>query len=190
MKRAVIGFAMTGSFCTFEPAIHALENLAAQCGAVIPIMSENAYFIDSRFGESELFIRRIERICGHPVCRSIPEVEPFGPGKTLDALIVAPCTGNTLAKLSAGIADSCVTFACKAHLRNARPVILGISTNDGLAAAARNIGDLLNRKNYYFIPFGQDSAAAKPTSLVADFTLLPDTVRAALQGIQLQPLLK
>ena len=190
MKRAVIGFAMTGSFCTFEPAIHALENLAAQCGAVIPIMSENAYFIDSRFGESELFIRRIERICGHPVCRSIPEVEPFGPGKTLDALIVAPCTGNTLAKLSAGIADSCVTFACKAHLRNSRPVVLAISTNDALAASAENIGKLLVRKNYYFVPFGQDDWQNKPCSMVAHMEQLPETVAAALRGEQLQPLLR
>ena len=189
MKQATIGFAMTGSFCTLDPVIRALEDLAARDVQLVPIMSENAYSLDSRFGEAAQFIRRVEQICGRPVLHTQREVEPLGPKALLDALVIAPCTGNTLAKLAAGIADSAVTFACKAHLRNARPVILGISTNDGLAAAAKNIGELLNRRNYYFIPFGQDNAAAKPASLIADFSRLAATVDAALRGTQLQPVL-
>lgn len=189
MKHPTIGFAMTGSFCTFEPVIRAMESLAERNVNIIPIMSENAYFLDSRFGEAELYIRRVERICGRPILNTLTEVEPFGPQATLDLLVIAPCTGNTLAKLAAGIADSPVTFACKAHLRNVRPVVIGISTNDGLAAAAKNIGELLNRRSYYFIPFGQDNAVQKPTSLVADFSRLSETVDAALEGMQLQPIL-
>lgn len=189
MENITLGFAMTGSFCTFRPVIRCLRQLKERYPKIIPIMSENAYFLDSRFGEAEVFIEEVETICERPILKTIPEVEPFGPKELLDLLVVAPCTGNTLAKLTAGVADSCATFACKAHLRNGRPIVLAVSTNDGLAAAARNIGDLLNRKHYFFVPFGQDDPVKKPTSLVADFSRLPDTVDAALQGIQIQPLL-
>lgn len=144
---------------------------------------------DSRFGSAAEHLGRAAAICSCPVLRTIAQVEPIGPKKLLDALIVAPCTGNTLAKLANGIADGPVTMAVKSHLRNSRPVILAISTNDGLGAAAENIGRLLTRKNIYFVPFGQDDAITKPTSLVADFSLLPAAVHAALEGKQLQPLL-
>jgi len=184
-----IGFALTGSYCTFSSIMHALRTLKDHYENVIPIMSENAYFQDTRFGASEYFIRRVEEICGRTVLKTIQDVEPLGPKKLLDALVIAPCTGNTLAKLAGGIADSTVTFAAKAHLRNGRPVIISISTNDGLAAAARNIGDLLNRKNFYFVPFGQDDPQLKPTSLIADVLRIPDTIREALLGKQLQPIL-
>lgn len=189
MEKITLGFAMTGSFCTFESVLHTLKTLKDRYETIIPIMSENAYFTDTRFGRSEIFIQRIEELCGRPVLKTLQEAEPLGPKKMLDLLIIAPCTGNTLAKLSAGIADSTVTFAAKAHLRNGRPVVISVSTNDGLSAAARNIGDLLNRKNYYFVPFGQDDPHAKPTSLISDVLRIPDTVHAALQGVQLQPLL-
>ncbi|MBQ6798972.1 MAG: dipicolinate synthase subunit B [Oscillospiraceae bacterium] len=189
MEHITIGFAMTGSFCTFETMLRALKRLKERYETVIPIMSEHAAFCDTRFGSAERFIEQMEEICRHPVQKTLQEVEPFGPKKLLDLLVIAPCTGNTLAKLSAGIADSTVTFAAKAHLRNGRPVVLSVSTNDGLSAAARNIGDLLNRKNYYFVPFGQDDPHGKPTSLIADVLRIPETVHAALQGVQLQPLL-
>ncbi len=187
MKQTV-GFAMTGSFCTYRKTIDALRALAEEYH-VIPIFSESGYTIDSRFGAAEDFRNEVESITGTNVLHTIAEVEPFGPKKLLDLLIVAPCTGNTLGKLANGIADSPVTFACKAHLRNARPIVLAISTNDGLSASAENIGKLLNRKHYYFVPFGQDSPSGKPYSLVADMNLLSETAAAALRGDQLQPLL-
>ena len=178
MEQLTIGFAMTGSFCTFDTMLRALKRLKEQYGTVIPIMSENAAFCDTRFGKSEDFIAKAEEICHCPVQKTLQDVEPFGPKKLLDLLIIAPCTGNTLAKLSAGIADSTVTFAAKAHLRNGRPVVISVSTNDGLSAAARNI-----------VPCGQDDPHGKPTSLIADVLRIPETVHAALQGVQLQPLL-
>lgn len=190
MEHTTIGFAMTGSFCTFVPALEALKKLREHHSSIIPIMSEHAYFLDTRFGDAETHIQAVEELCGRPVLKTIQEVEPLGPKKMLDLLVIAPCTGNTLAKLAGGIADSAVTFACKAHLRNGRPVVLSVSTNDGLSAAARNIGDLLNRKNFFFVPFGQDDPVNKPTSLISDLTKLPDTVHAALQGVQLQPVLR
>jgi len=189
MEQLTIGFAMTGSFCTFDTMLRALRRLNEQYQTVIPIVSENAGFCDTRFGKAADFLAQMEEICRHPVQKTLQDVEPFGPKKLLDLLVIAPCTGNTLAKLSAGIADSTVTFAAKAHLRNGRPVVISVSTNDGLSAAARNIGDLLNRKNYYFVPFGQDDPHGKPTSLIADVLRIPETVHAALQGVQLQPLL-
>ena len=131
----------------------------------------------------------MEELCGKKALHRLEDVEPLGPKKLLDLLIVAPCTGNTLGKLANGIADSPVTFACKAHLRNARPILLAVSTNDGLSGSAENLGKLLNRKHYYFVPFGQDSPMKKPYSLVADFTRLPEAVNAALEGRQLQPIL-
>ena len=183
-----IGFAMCGSFCTFSQVFPAMEDLAAQ-HRVIPIFSQSAYTIDSRFGTSQAHVRRAEAICGNPVLHTLEQVEPIGPKKLLDALVIAPCTGNTLAKLAHGIADSPVTMAAKSHLRNGRPVILAISTNDALAGAAENIGRLLARKHYYFVPFGQDDAIGKPTSMIADMSKISQTLDAALAGRQLQPLL-
>lgn len=184
-----IGFAFTGSFCTFAPTIRALRRLKTQYPNIIPIMSEHSCTLDTRFGSSEEYIQQIEEICECPIIRTIQAAEPFGPKHTLDLLVVAPCTGNTLAKLAVGIADSVVSFACKAHLRNNCPIVLSISTNDGLAAAAKNIGELLNRKQFYFVPFRQDDPQKKPTSLIADLSKLNETVSAALSGIQLQPIL-
>ncbi len=189
MRHETIGFALCGSFCTFSKVFAALETLLQHYDHVIPIVSETSGQTDTRFGTAKEHLERLEALCGHKALRTQAEVEPFGPQKTLDALVIAPCTGNTLAKLSHGIADSTVTLAAKAHLRNARPIILAISSNDALAAGAENLGRLLNRKHYYFVPFRQDSPAGKPTSLVADLGYLTQTLDAALEGKQLQPLL-
>ncbi len=184
-----LGLAVCGSFCTFDELLPQAERLKRHY-ELYPILSEAAYRTDTRFGLAAAFVKELREICGREPITAIEEAEVLGPRKLLDALAVVPCTGNTLAKLAAGIADTPVTFACKAHLRNARPVVIGISTNDGLAAAAKNLGALLNRKHYYFVPFGQDDPAGKPASLKADLSLLEDTVAAALEGRQLQPLLK
>jgi dipicolinate synthase subunit B len=162
---------------------------AAKLHTLIPILSDSSGTIDSRFGSAEEHIRTVTEICGRPPLCSIREVEPIGPKKMLDALVIAPCTGNTLAKLAHSIADGPVTMAAKSHLRNGRPILLAISTNDGLAGAAENIGKLLARKHYYFVPFRQDDPQNKPTSMVADFSLIPQALQAAMQGIQLQPIL-
>lgn len=183
-----IGFAMCGSFCTFAQVFPIMDDLAAK-HHVIPIFSFASASIDSRFGSAVEHLRQAEEICGHRPLQTIAEVEPIGPKKLLDALIIAPCTGNTLAKLAHSIADTPVTMAVKSHLRNGRPVIVAISTNDALAGAAENIGKLLARKHYYFVPFGQDNALGKPTSIVANFTKIPQTLEAALGGKQIQPLL-
>ena len=189
MRTERIGFAMCGSFCTFEPALAALGRLCREYESVQPILSGTAGSVDSRFGKAAEFLARIEALCRRPVWDSLAQAEPIGPKKLLDLLVIAPCTGNTLAKLAAGVADTPVTLACKAHLRNARPVLLAISTNDGLAANARSIGVLLDRKQVFFVPFGQDDPEKKPASLVADLTRLSEAAAAALQGRQLQPLL-
>lgn len=189
MKQPVIGFAMCGSFCTFASALRALEELHTVFPDILPIMSAVSYETDSRFGEAAAFRAQLESLCGHEILHTIPAVEPIGPKALLDALVIAPCTGNTLAKLANGIADTPVTLAAKAHLRNEAPVILAVSTNDALAANAESIGKLLNRKHYYFVPFRQDAPQKKPRSMVADFSLLTDTVCHALQGEQLQPIL-
>ena len=183
-----IGFAMTGSFCTFAQIFPVIELLAKRY-EVIPIVSANTALLDSRFGTAQDHWSELTRICGRAPLATIPEVEPIGPKKMLDVLIVAPCTGNTLAKLSHSIADTPVTMAVKSHLRNGRPVILAVSTNDGLAGAAENIGRLMSRKHYYFVPFGQDDPIGKPTSLVADFGQIPQTLAFALEGVQIQPVL-
>ena len=169
---------MCGSFCTHEKVLAELEKLVQLYETVIPIASEISAFTDTRFGTSDDLMERLEDLTGHEVLCDIPSVEPIGPKGLLDVLVIAPATGNTIAKLAAGITDTAVTMAAKAHLRN-----------DGLAAGARNIGELLVRKNYYFVPFGQDNARAKPSSLVADFSKIPETVEAALRGEQIQPLL-
>lgn len=186
--KPTIGFAMTGSFCTLRQVLAILPALTEKY-TVVPIVSDAVCATDSRFGSAAAFRASLEKLCGTPAAHTLNEVEPFGPKKTLDLLVVAPCTGNTLGKLANGIADSAVTFACKAHLRNGRPVVLAVSTNDGLSGSAENLGKLLNRRNYYFVPFGQDSPHGKPYSLVADFSLLLQTVEAALTGQQMQPLL-
>lgn len=183
-----IGFAMCGSFCTYASVFPAMEAVARE-HHVIPIFSTASYAIDSRFGTAQDHIRRASEICGTDPLHTIEEVEPIGPKKLLDALIVAPCTGNTLAKLAHSIADTPVTMAVKSHLRNGRPVIIAVSTNDALSGAAENIGKLLGRKHYYFVPFGQDDPVKKPTSMVADFTKIPETLEAALNGWQIQPVL-
>ena len=183
-----VGFALCGSFCTYGRLFPVMERLAKSYD-IIPIFSENAYATDSRFGTAAEHIAKAEAICGSPVLHTLTEVEPIGPKKLLDALVIAPCTGNTLAKLAHSIADGPVAMAAKSHLRNGRPVILAVSTNDALAGAAENIGKLLARKHYYFVPFGQDDAFGKPTSIVADFSKIPQTVEMALEGKQIQPLL-
>ena len=165
-----------------------MEALAKE-HTLIPIFSDNSYCTDSRFGSAEDHIRKAESICGRPVLHTISEVEPIGPKKLLDILVIAPCTGNTLAKLAHSIADTPVTMAAKSHLRNGRPVLVGISTNDGLAGAAENIGKLLGRKNYYFVPYGQDDPIGKPTSIVADYAQIPQAIDAAIKGQQIQPIL-
>lgn len=183
-----IGFAMCGSYCTFAKVFPAMEALAKE-HRVIPIFSDNVQKTDSQFGEAEEFYQRAFQLTGvEPVC-SISDAEPIGPKKLLDVLVISPCTGNTLAKLSHGIADTPVTMAAKSHLRNGRPVVVAVSTNDGLAGAAENLGRLLARKHYYFVPFGQDDPKGKPTSLVADFGKIPEAVEAALVGKQVQPVL-
>ena len=189
MRKERLGFAFCGSFCTFEPVLAALTQLCRDYETVQPIMSVAAGSMDSRFGDAVEFRSRIEAICRRPIWDSLTQTEPIGPKKTLDSQVVAPCTGNTLAKLATGIADTPVTLACKAHLRNSRSVVLAVSTNDGLAANARSIGVLLDRKHLYFVPFGQDDPEKKPTSLVADMSSIPQTVAAALEGRQLQPIL-
>jgi dipicolinate synthase subunit B len=183
-----IGFAVTGSFCTYTQVFPMMELLSRDYD-ITPIFSHSANTIDSRFGSAKEHLDAAAEICGRPALCSIEAVEPIGPKKLFDALIIAPCTGNTLAKLAHSIADTPVTMAAKSHLRNGRPVIVAVSTNDGLAGAAENIGKLLARKHYYFVPFGQDDSKGKPTSLVADFSLIPQTLEAALEGRQFQPVL-
>lgn len=180
---------MTGSFCTFSRVIRELENLAQTGAELYPIMSEAAYSTDTRFGAAEDFRKKMEMICGNPVIKSIREAEPIGPKSFLDLLIIAPCTGNTLAKLANGITDSSVTMAAKAHLRGAKPVLIAVSTNDGLGNAAKNIGALLNYKSIYLVPFGQDDCIKKPNSLVADMTKIIPAAELALDYRQLQPVL-
>lgn len=183
-----IGFALCGSFCTYHQVFPVMETLTANY-EIIPIFSHSSGTIDSRFGTSADHIHKAIEITGNTPVMTIAEAEPIGPKKLLDALIIAPCTGNTLAKLAHSIADTPVTMAAKSHLRNGRPVIIAVSTNDALAGAAENIGKLLARRNYYFVPFGQDDPSQKPTSLVAGFEKIPATLEAALAGHQLQPIL-
>lgn len=188
-EQLTLGFAMCGSFCTFDAVLTQLEAMRAEFPKIIPIMSTISYETDTRFGTAEDFRARLERACGQPVIHTIAQAEPIGPKKLLDVLVIAPCTGNTLAKLANGIADTPVTLAAKAHLRNERPIVIAVSTNDALAGNAENIGKLLARGHYFFVPMRQDNAIKKPRSVVADFTRLSETIRAALDGRQLQPLL-
>lgn len=183
-----IGFAMCGSFCTFSKVVPIIELLSRDY-EITPILSHAAATMNTRFGKADDLIYQISEICGKKPFLNLNDVEPIGPKKLFDALIIAPCTGNTIAKLAHSISDGPVTMAAKSHLRNGRPVLIAISTNDALAGSAENIGRLLNKKHIYFVPFGQDDPFEKPASLVADFTSIPTALDLALNGKQLQPLL-
>ncbi|MBO4940671.1 MAG: dipicolinate synthase subunit B [Clostridia bacterium] len=190
IENKTVGFAITGSFCTFKKVFPQIKKLVDLGASVIPIMSETSYTTDTRFGKAEEHIRKLEEITGKNVIASIRDAEPIGPKEMLDILVVAPCTGNSLAKIATGIADSSVTLAVKAHLRNKRPVVIAVSTNDGLGNNAKNIGILSNMKNIYLVPFGQDDFKNKENSLVADMEQIVPSIECALDEIQLQPLIK
>ncbi|MCD8390712.1 MAG: dipicolinate synthase subunit B [Firmicutes bacterium] len=180
---------MCGSFCTFKKALDALYELSLTDADIIPIMSEISYSTDTRFGTADYFKREIESITGNKIIHTVKDAEPIGPKKLLDALVVLPCTGNSLAKIAAGITDTSVTMAVKVHLRNQKPVAIAVSTNDGLGTAAKNIGMLMNSKNIFFLPMAQDNCVKKPNSLVADFAALIPTLESAFQNKQYQPVL-
>ena len=180
---------MCGSFCTLSKAVEQMANLKKLNYDVIPIMSEIVWSTDTRFGTASDFINRIEEICSRSIIHTIKAAEPIGPEKLLDVLVIAPCTGNTLGKLANGITDTSVTMAAKSHLRNNRPLIINVSTNDGLGGAAKNIGHLMNYKNIYFVPLVQDDSEKKPRSLVADFNKIPECVAEAINGRQIQPMI-
>ena len=183
-----IGFALCGSFCTYSKVFPIMELLSRDY-QITPIFSQAAYSIDSRFGTAKEHIACARDICGCEPLHTIEEVEPIGPKKLFDALIISPCTGNTIAKLAHSIADGPVTMAAKSHLRNARPILIAVSSNDALGGAAENIGKLLSRKHYFFVPFQQDDALNKPTSIMADFASIPQALEEALAGHQIQPIL-
>ena len=183
---ARIGCAMTGSFCTFRAAFDAWRALKQTGAEMYPIFSENAYSFDTRFYTAEKARKEMREICGRDIWHTIVEVEPIGPKKLLDLLIIAPCTGNTLGKLAYAITDTAVTMAAKAQLRNGRPVLLAISTNDGLSQSAKNIGALMPVQNVFFVPFRQDDPVGKPSSLVADLEKLPLAAQMALNGHKIE----
>lgn len=189
LENLTVGFAMTGSFCTYKRVFPQIEKIKAEGARVIPIMSEISSAADTRFGTAAENILRLKAITGENVIKTISEAEPIGPKKMLDVLIVAPCTGNTIAKIAGGIADSTVTLAVKSHLRNRRPVVIAVSTNDGLGGNAKNIGILASRKNIYIVPFGQDDCTEKENSLVSDMNMIIPTAELALDGRQIQPIL-
>ncbi|NLF27402.1 MAG: dipicolinate synthase subunit B [Clostridiales bacterium] len=189
LKGARIGCVMTGSFCTFEAVFGSFEALVQAGAELFPIMSENAYSLDTRFGTAAEMREAFERIAGRTIWHTLQEVEPIGPRKLLDIVVVAPCTGNTLAKLARGITDTPATMAAKSHLRNGRPVLLAISTNDGLGRSAKSIGALLAMKHIFFVPFRQDDWRGKPNSLVSEMELVPEAAVEALNNRQIQPLL-
>ena len=187
MTKATIGFAMCGSFCTFSKAFLQMQELVDSGYKVIPIMSQNAYSTDTRFGRAEEMVKKAEEITGERVLHTAVQTEPLGPKEMCDLLIIAPCTGNTLAKLSLGVTDTTVTMAAKSHLRILRPVLLCVATNDALGASAQNIGRLMNTKNIFFVPMKQDDYVKKPNSLVADFDKLPICAEYALNREQYMP---
>ncbi len=188
-ERIRVGYALTGSFCTFKPAMEAAQRLCEKGYELTPIMSYNAYNVSSRFGSAEENRLKLMEITGRDIIHSIEDAEPIGPRRMFDILVVSPCTSNTLAKLACGINDTPVTMAVKSHLRNSRPVVTAVSTNDALAAAAKNIGALESCKNYFFVPYRQDDYLLKPFSMVADFSLIERTIELALSGVQLQPMI-
>lgn len=189
LKGVRIGFAMSGSFCTFDRCFRQAEQLRLMGAEIIPIMSENAAKISTRFGTNTENIEHLKKISGNEVITTISEAEPIGPKNLTDIIVVAPCTSNTAAKLANGITDTSVTMAVKSHLRSGKPVVLAIASNDSLLGSAKNIGELFNRKNYYFVPMLQDDIEKKPASLVAEFELIPQAVEAAFKGIQLRPII-
>ena len=188
MPKIKLGLAICGSYCTFDKIMPIAESLSQEYD-LTAIMSENAAETDTRFGCAENVKKRLYEITGKDLICTISEAEPVGPKKLFDVLAIAPCTGNTIAKLACGIADSAVTMACKAHLRNGRPVVIAVSTNDALGANAKNIGELINRKNIFFVPLRQDDPTGKPTSIIAELKLLQETIEAALEGRQIQPVI-
>ncbi|MBP5431219.1 dipicolinate synthase subunit B [Ruminococcus sp.] len=189
LKGLRIGFAMTGSFCTFSQCFEQAELLMKNGAELLPIMSENAAITDTRFGKADDNIKRLCDITGNEVVTSISAAETIGPKELTDIMAVVPCTSNTVAKLAASITDTPVTMAVKSHLRQGKPVVLAIASNDSLMGSAKNIGELFNRKNYYFVPMLQDDCLKKPASLVAEFSMLSDAIEAALKGIQLRPII-
>ena len=189
-KQRTVGFAITGSFCTYEKIKGVVRRLVEEDNRVVPIFSNMAQTVNCRFGNAKDFIIEIQEITGERGIFSIQEAEPIGPKGFLDVLVIAPCTGNTMAKLCAGITDSPVLMAAKAHMRNDRPVVISVSTNDALGASLKNIGMLMNTKNIYFVPFGQDDYRKKPKSMIAHTDLIEDTIEAALEGKQLQPVVR
>lgn len=189
LKGIKVGFCLTGSFCTFQKTIEQIKKLVKKEAIVIPIMSYSAYNLDTKFGKAQDFVNQIEEITGNKVIHTIQDAEPIGPKKMTDIMIIAPCSGNTLAKLSHGITDGPVLMAAKSHLRNNNPLVIAISTNDALSGSAENIGRLLNRKNYYFVPFSQDNPITKPRSAVFDPTYIIKTLEAALDEEQIEPIL-
>jgi len=189
LEGLVVGFAVTGSFCTLEKALAQVETLVAAGINIIPIMSEMVWNTNTRFGSADYYKAKLKDLTGHDIIASIKDAEPIGPKKLLDALIIAPCTGNTMAKIANGITDSSVAMATKAHLRNSRPVIIAISTNDALGVGAQNIARLMNVKNIFFVPFYQDDPMTKQTSMISDFAMLLPTLESAMEGKQLQPII-
>lgn len=185
-----IGIAITGSYCTYRKIFGELKHLSETGANLYTIFSEKAATTDSRFGKSKDFLALAEELSGKPPIVTIPDAEPIGPKSLFDILVIAPCTGNTLSKLANGISDTPVLMAAKAHLRNNRPLVIFLSTNDALGMNLKNIGILLNTKNIYFVPFGQDDYIAKPNSMIAHVELLEDTIEKALQGRQIQPVIK
>ncbi len=189
LKGKKIGFVLTGSFCTFNKTIEQMENIKNQEADIVPIMSYNSYELDTKFGKAKDFIDKIENITGKKIIHTIQDAEPIGPKHLTDIMIIAPCSGNTIAKLANGITDSPALMAAKSHLRNNNPLVIAISTNDGLSGSAENIGKLLNRNNYYFVPFRQDNPITKPRSLVFDPNSIVRTLELALDNEQIQPIL-
>lgn len=189
IKGLRIGYAVTGSFCTFGRSFEQAEILRSMGAELIPIMSEHASGISTRFGTAVENVARLEKICGREVITTIDGAEPIGPMNMTDIMVVAPCTSNTAAKLASSICDGCVTMSVKSHLRSGKPVLLAIASNDSLLGSAKNLGELFNRKNYYFVPMLQDDCEKKPASLVAEFSMLPKAVEAAMNGIQLRPII-
>lgn len=187
MSKITVGYAFCGSFCTLSKAVAALRELKTPDIEIIPIFSEIVWKTDTRFYRADNLRNEVEDICGREIIHDIPSAEPIGPKDLLDAIIVCPCTGNTAAKIALGITDTSVTMAVKATLRNRKPVILGMASNDALGAGGRNIGQLHNTKGIYLVPYRQDDPIGKTTSLVCDFKLLPQTLSAAFEGKQLQP---
>ena len=190
MQNIKVGYAFCGSFCTLAQSLKALKELKNIFEDITPIMSDIVYSTDTRFFKSAELKKQVEELCGKKIIHTIADAEPIGPKNLLDIIVVSPCTGNTLAKCALGITDTPVTMAVKAHLRNNKPVVLGIATNDALGGSAKNIGLLHNTKNIYFVPYGQDDPYSKNNSLVCDFSLIPETVKLALKVQQIQPLLK